>query len=135
MKIFSIFLILLLVSSNNSTVNIRLYDKGVSLVNISDTNGSTVLSYSGSYALLIGQSDYTAGGHSRGDKGYIVPVDAPNPHSDDKGFFRKAVAMNQMVTWARNIESKHALFLFDSCFSGTVFKSKNIPRPKQHVEL
>lgn len=34
---------------------------------------------------------YSGHGHSRGDK----------------GFFRKAVAMNQVVTWAKNIESKH----------------------------
>lgn len=195
MKIFSLFLTLLLVSC--TATDIKPDNRGVSVVSITDTNGSKVLSYSGSYALLIGQSDYTAGwadlnsipreldkvesvledqgfvvdrkydlnsrdlkltfenfinkygydkdnrllffysghGHSRGDKGYLVPVDAPNPHSDDKGFLRKAVAMNQVLTWARNIESKHALFLFDSCFSGTVFKSKNIPRPKQHVEL
>jgi formylglycine-generating enzyme required for sulfatase activity len=199
MKIFSLFLSLLLVSCNNSTVNTRSSDKSVGVVSITDANGSKILSYTGSYALVIGQSDYTAGwqdlnsipselnqvetvlkdqgfvvdrkynlnseelpkafenfikkygydkdnrllffysghGHSRGDKGYIVPVDAPNPHSDDKGFFRKAVAMNQVVTWAKNIEleTRHALsltlFLFDSCFSGTVFKSKNIPRPKQ----
>ncbi len=193
MKIFSLFLMLLVVSCNNSTVATRSSIKGGGPVTITDTNGSKVLSYSGSYALIIGQSDYTAGwqdlnaipreldkveavlkgqgfgvdrksnlnsdhlqkafenfikkygydknnrllffysghGHSRGDKGYIVPVDAPNPHSDDKGFFRKAVDMEQIVTWARRIESKHALFLFDSCFSGMVFKSKNIPRPRQ----
>ncbi len=192
MKIFSLFLMLLVVSCT-PTDNTKPSNRGVGVVDITDANGSTVLSYSGSYALLIGQSDYTAGwqdlnsipreldkveavlkkqnfvverhpnlnsrdlkltfdnfinkygydkdnrllffysghGHSRGDKGYIVPVDAPNPHSDDKGFFRKAVAMNQVLTWAKNIESKHALFLFDSCFSGTVFKSKNIPRPRQ----
>ncbi len=193
MKIFSLFLMLLVVSCDNSTVGTRSSDRGGGSVTITDTNGSKILSYSGSYALVIGQSDYTAGwqdlnaipreldeveavlkdqgfvverksdlnsrdfkltfenfinkygydknnrllffysghGHSRGDKGYIVPVDAPNPHSDDKGFFRKAITMNQVVTWARNIESKHALFLFDSCFSGMVFKSKNIPRPRQ----
>jgi formylglycine-generating enzyme required for sulfatase activity len=34
-----------------------------------------------------------------GSKGYIVPVDAPNPNLDDKGFVRKAIAMNQVVTW------------------------------------
>ena len=196
MQIFKLVFLLfisLLFSCDDSTIKTRSSDRGGGAVEISDSNGSKILSYSGSYALVIGESDYTAGwqdlnsipreldqveavlkdqgfvvdrkydlnseelpkafenfikkygydknnrllffysghGHSRGDKGYLVPVDAPNPHSDDKGFFRKAVAMNQVVTWARNIESKHALFLFDSCFSGTVFKSKNIPRPKQ----
>ena len=61
MKIFSLFLTLLLVSCNDSTVNTRSSAKGGGAVDISDTNGSKVLSYSGSYALIIGQSDYTAG--------------------------------------------------------------------------
>ena len=194
MKIFSLFLTLLLVSC--TATDIKPDNRGVSVVSITDTNGSKVLSYSGSYALIIGESDYTAGwsklnsipseldqvesvlqdqgfvvkryanlnskdlkrtfekfinnygldennrllffysghGHSRsnGSKGYIVPVDAPDPNVNKRGFLDKAVAMNQVVTWARSIESKHALFLFDSCFSGTVFKSKNKPKiPRQ----
>jgi hypothetical protein len=195
MKIFSIFLILLLVSCNNSTVHTRSSNKGVGVVDITDSNGSKILSYSGSYALIIGQSDYahwgdlnsipselnevksvldnqgfvverhknlnskdlkrtfenfinkyglnennrllffySGHGYSRlnGTKGYIVPVDAPNPNFDEKGFVRKAIAMNKIVAWAEDIESKHALFLFDSCFSGTVFKLKNMPKiPRQ----
>jgi hypothetical protein len=58
MKIFSLFLTLLLVSCNNSTVNTKSSDKGGGAVDITDTNGSKILSYSGSYALIIGQSDY-----------------------------------------------------------------------------
>jgi hypothetical protein len=54
MKIFSIFLSLLLVSCNNSTVNTRSSDKSVGVVSITDANGSKILSYSGSYALVIG---------------------------------------------------------------------------------
>jgi hypothetical protein len=147
--------------------------------------------YSGSYALLIGVSDYTAGwldlesvpgelaqvkailkkqgfkvflhlnpdsselkslfenfvgqygyipgnrllfffsghGHTRkdGNKGYIVPADAPKPEQDEFGFLTKAVSMIDILAWARKIEAKHALFLFDSCFSGTIFKSKSLP--------
>ncbi|MEE8435894.1 MAG: formylglycine-generating enzyme family protein, partial [bacterium] len=33
-------------------------------------------------------------------------------------------------TWAREIEAKHALFLFDSCFSGTIFKTRALPVPR-----
>ncbi len=62
------------------------------------------------------------------EMGYIVPADAPPP-SDRKGFLEKAVSMNQVLTWAREIDSKHALFLFDSCFSGAVFKARNLPEP------
>ncbi len=62
-------------------------------------------------------------------KGYLVPADAPDPNRDPRGFIRKALTMSQVQTWARRIESKHALFLFDSCFSGTIFKTR-APTPR-----
>ncbi|MCK5720115.1 MAG: SUMF1/EgtB/PvdO family nonheme iron enzyme [Thiomargarita sp.] len=71
---------------------------------------------------------YSGHGHTRHDKGYLVPVDAADPNYDEKGFLQKAVGMNQVLTWARRIEAKHVLFLFDSCFSGSVFKAKNLPK-------
>lgn len=73
---------------------------------------------------------FSGHGHTRkqGKKGYLVPTDAPDPRYDEKGFARKAIGMNQILTWSREIEAKHALFLFDSCFSGTVFKAKALPR-------
>ncbi|MDR1419886.1 MAG: caspase family protein, partial [Treponema sp.] len=55
------------------------------------------------------------------DMGYIVPVDAPVPSRDETGFKRLAIPMQQFDTWARTIESRHVLFLFDSCFSGSIF--------------
>jgi hypothetical protein len=72
---------------------------------------------------------FSGHGYSRqeGNKGYIVPVDAPNPKRDDKGFAIKAVEMQQVMAWARRIEAKHALFIFDSCFSGTIFLARNLP--------
>ena len=80
---------------------------------------------------------YSGHGYTRkdGKKGYLVPVDAPDPNDDDKGFVRKSLNMSQIVTWARNIEAKHALFLFDSCFSGTIFKTKSkaVPRHISHL--
>lgn len=173
--------------------------RGLRGVNITDKTGKQVVMYDGSYALLIGVSNYTAGwpdlesvpgeiqelesvltkkgfhvetvmdpnynqlksayedfinkygldednrllfyysghGHTRkaGKKGYLVPVDAPDPQDDDKGFVRKALNMNQILTWARNIEAKHALFMFDSCFSGTIFKSRAKPVPKHISNL
>lgn len=65
---------------------------------------------------------------NKGSKGYIVPADAPNPERNEKGFLRKAVRMSKILAWARDIESKHALFLFDSCFSGAVFKARDLPK-------
>jgi hypothetical protein len=55
------------------------------------------------------------------DMGYIVPVDAPLPTRDETGFKRLAIAMQQFDTWAKQIESRHVLFVFDSCFSGSIF--------------
>lgn len=41
--------------------------------------------------------------------------------------------MGRILTWARDIEAKHALFLFDSCFSGTIFKAKALPKIPPHI--
>ena len=173
--------------------------RGIVPVPIKDKAGNQVGLYKGSYALIIGVSDYTEGwqdlesvpsevndlvsaleeqgfhvvkvlnpnsealeksfkdfiaqygfdpdnrllfffsghGYTRQvgniTKGYLVPTDAPIPEHDAKGFKNKALSMKQIITWAEGeIESKHALFLFDSCFSGTILTSRGrppIPRP------
>jgi hypothetical protein len=76
---------------------------------------------------------FSGHGHTRkdGEKGYIVPADAPKSEQDEIGFLTKAVSMTDILAWARKIEAKHALFLFDSCFSGMIFKSKSLPTPPQ----
>ena len=55
------------------------------------------------------------------DMGYIVPSDAPPPAWDQRGFLSRAIDMQQMEVYAKRIQAKHALFLFDSCFSGSIF--------------
>jgi hypothetical protein len=57
--------------------------------------------------------------------GYIVPADAPDPRIDRTGFFEKAISMTEMVALARDIYANHALFIFDSCFSGSVFMTRS----------
>ena len=60
--------------------------------------------------------------------GYIVPVDAPNPNYDLPVFQSKAMEMQQIEIYAKRIQSKHALFLFDACFSGSLFAlSRAVP--------
>jgi len=56
--------------------------------------------------------------------GYIVPVDAPLPARDETAFKRSAIAMDQFKSWATTYDARHILFIFDSCFSGTVFSSR-----------
>jgi hypothetical protein len=53
--------------------------------------------------------------------GYILPVDAPAPDKDPDGLMRFGLSMQRMEEYALKIEAKHVLFLFDSCFSGTIF--------------
>lgn len=78
---------------------------------------------------------YAGHGETRKDgrKGYLVPSDAPIPDQDELGFLQKALPMSQILAWARLIEAKHAIFLFDSCFSGTVFKSRALPQRAPHI--
>ncbi|MCX6255908.1 MAG: caspase family protein [Bacteroidia bacterium] len=53
--------------------------------------------------------------------GYIIPSDAPNPNVDLAGFKSIAMPISQIEIYAKQIDSKHALFLFDACFSGSLF--------------
>lgn len=53
--------------------------------------------------------------------GYIVPVDAVSPNLGDMQFQSNAIEMAQMEIYAKRIVSKHALFIFDACFSGSLF--------------
>ena len=63
-----------------------------------------------------------------GEMGYIVPIGTPSPYVDRNGFLTKAMDMQVFESYARRIQSKHALFVFDACFSGSIFAlSRAIP--------
>ena len=60
--------------------------------------------------------------------GYIVPSNAPSPVNELPEFQSTAMEMQQIEIYAKRIQSKHALFLFDACFSGSLFSlSRAIP--------
>ena len=61
--------------------------------------------------------------------GYLVMVDAPLPKS--RGIDgSKSVDMESLVTQSRRMQSRHVLFVFDSCFSGTILNARSqIPPP------
>jgi hypothetical protein len=62
--------------------------------------------------------------------GYIVPVDAKNPDLFPDDFYEKAVPITMLDNLAREMTVRHALFLFDSCFSGSIFGTKTtLPPP------
>ena len=57
--------------------------------------------------------------------GYIVPASAPLSSLDRDGFKRLAVSMGEIrdIALAEDVAAKHVLFIFDSCFSGTIFSA------------
>ena len=87
-----------------------------------------------SHRLLI----YFAGhGHTlltqdgRRQLGYLVPANAPRPQAQDSGAFKElAVSMDEINSFAKQIEARHALFIFDSCFAGSIFKARNSGVPE-----
>lgn len=61
--------------------------------------------------------------------GYIVPVDAPKADPNAPGAFKQAaISLDEVEIWARQIESKHVLFVFDSCFSGALYEKRSEPQ-------
>ena len=61
--------------------------------------------------------------------GYLVMVDAPLPKSGGIDG-SKSVDMESLVTQSRRMQSRHVLFVFDSCFSGTILNARSqIPPP------
>ena len=72
-------------------------------------------------------------GHTldNGERGYFVPKDAPDPARNEAGFRRVALSMQQVATWAEDMTVRHALFAFDSCFSGTIFRTRDLLVPRR----
>lgn len=68
-----------------------------------------------------------------GQMGYIVPVDAPKPAQDTVGFQTTAMDMQQIEVYAKRIQAKHVLFMFDSCFSGSIFDTTRSGRVPSHI--
>ena len=63
-----------------------------------------------------------------GQRGFIVPRDAPYPPEQDMvDFMAKAVSMDDIEQWATGMLAKHVLFVFDSCFSGTLLRGTAHP--------
>jgi caspase domain-containing protein len=60
--------------------------------------------------------------------GYIVPIDAPAATGADEvnhpEFLKKAIPLSEFALWATLIPAKHAVFIFDSCFSGSILDSR-----------
>lgn len=66
------------------------------------------------------------------DRGYLVMVDAPLPEKDPVGFELSSVDMKSLITQVEKIQARHALFMFDSCFSGEILNTRNLAIP-EHI--
>lgn len=64
------------------------------------------------------------------DLGYLVMTDAPVPESDPVGFDLASVDMVSIVTQAKKIHARHVLFVFDSCFSGSILNLRDRVTPE-----
>ena len=62
------------------------------------------------------------------DLGYLVMLDTPSPTNAAK-FDLYSVDMVKFVSDSKKIHAKHVLFMFDSCFSGTVLNLRNRVTP------
>ena len=79
---------------------------------------------------------YSGHGYTDSGQGFLVPTDAPNPETNLEDFLKKSLVMTDITALARKMRAKHVLFLFDSCFSGSVFKAKERPKvPRQISKL
>jgi len=57
------------------------------------------------------------------DVGYLVPASAPHPSRYPELFELEALEIKFFAEQAKLAKSKHVMFVFDSCFSGSVFRA------------
>lgn len=59
-------------------------------------------------------------GHSTviGQEGYLASADSIHPLTSTSEAAKSSISFARIQSWAREIQSKHVLFLMDSCFSG-----------------
>ena len=72
---------------------------------------------------------YTTKSATSEDLGYLVMLDTPHP-GNEAAFDLYSVDMVKFVSDSKKIHAKHVLFMFDSCFSGTILNLRNrVPPP------
>lgn len=103
---------------------------------VSDPNGAELQAAIQSFLAEHGRDEnhrllvfFSGHGHTDRDTdmGYLVPTDALDPNLNAQGFLSKALPIESLQTSAKSIRARHAVFLFDSCFSGSIFMSKAAP--------
>ena len=76
---------------------------------------------------------YTRKSATGEDLGYLVMVGAPAPEIDKIGFELESIPMESLVAQAEKILARHVLFIFDSCFSGTILNARDRLSPPESI--
>lgn len=72
------------------------------------------------------------------DLAWVVPIDAERPKGADVAVFQAgAVSMRRFLELGETARARHVMFLFDSCFSGSVFElaSRGVPSSGVHARM
>lgn len=64
------------------------------------------------------------------DLGYLIMTNTPLPVTDRLGFDLQSVDMTFIITQSKKMRARHALFIFDSCFSGSFFSLRDALTPR-----
>ena len=67
--------------------------------------------------------------------GYLVMVDTPKPDKDPAGFVNSTIDMQYMVLKCKMMKARHVLYMFDSCFSGTIMNFRSELKPDKISHL
>lgn len=78
-----------------------------------DPQGRVLVYYAGHGHRYVPDKD-------RPGKGFIVPRDTPLPGEDMAPFLSKAVNMDELVAVTGSVRAKHALYVLDSCYAGSL---------------
>jgi len=63
--------------------------------------------------------------------GYLVMIDTPKSDKDMAGFVSKSIDMQYMVMKSKLMKARHVLYMFDSCFSGTIMNFRSELKPSK----
>ena len=75
---------------------------------------------------------YAGHGHTIEGEGFLVPADAPI--ASDPTFLVSALPMRDFGSLVRLARAKHVMSVFDSCFSGTIFRTRASSPPRAITE-
>ena len=98
----------------NKTFSEFIYESG------KDKNNRLLFYYAG--------HGYTTKSATGEDLGYLVMLDTPHPENAG-AFDLYSIDMVKFVSDSKKIHAKHVLFMFDSCFSGTILNLRNRVTP------